>query len=448
TILLGPEEAYAIGNVTITDPDVTAGAADLRIRWREGVRGGTATRLRARIGAIQITAARAEITPALWTLFDAEGTACRGTPPFLSARSRRVEIIPGQRGSLRNVQLRVLGVGTPVLPVPFGFSLDERSEGVKLPSLTYRREQGLGVSFGAARLPDQSSQIVANYAAFPSSKPTYGVVYSRTSLPPTDGQGRFQPVSDLDERFFYSYFGSIYAGEPESEVNYLRRKRSNLGVESLFNIAATGRRNDDILYSKALAGVFETGGPLGSGGYQLQLRPQIFREGRGAFRPRGVVSADYAQPLLNRGRTTVIGRLDGYLTASRGVFGFGGGEVGVAYRASPNIILGASAFAFAEVGRPSYSLDPLAQTRGGSLRVDINTAPTKISLLARYDSSLRRFDREYRISQVVGCLEPVVIYREFPRSYQIGLRFRLNDLAGLVSRRDPKRPKPRDPFAR
>ena len=453
TIALATQEAYALGNVRIIDPEGELQAENFRFRWKLGARQGTAERLSAVIGSVRLKAARAVLTPERYTLYDVEGTACRGNPPFLSASAPDLTVIPGKRGTARRPRLSILGYKLPAVPT-IGFSLDNRTQGIRLPSLTYRQSEGLGVSFGGNRLFDESSQGVFNFAAFPGKSPSYGASYNRTSLAPGESRAALSPISDLDERFFFSWFQNVYAGVPESEVNYLRQKRASIGAASLFNVSATGRRRDAPLYSKAIEGIVERGGPItegpfAGGGYRAQLRSSLFAEEGGAYSPRVSLTTNAARILATRGRLVTIGRADSNLVASRSLFGYAGGEVGFGYRANENVRFGASAFAYAEVGDAPFTLDGLAYPRGFSLRTDLNSAPTKFSLMLRFDERGRQFDREYRFSQVVGCLEPVIVYREFPRTYQLGLRFRIDDLVGALQRRDPNRTAPRsNPYER
>lgn len=443
TVALATQEAYALGNVRIVDPEGDVQAENFRFRWKLGARRGTAERVSAEIGSVRLKAARAILTPEKYTLYDVEGTACRGNPPFLSARAPELTVIPGKRGTARRPQLSILGRRLPAVP-SIGFSLDNRTQGIRLPSLTYRQSEGLGVSFGGNRLFGESAQGVFNYSAFPGQAPSYGASYNQTSLAPGESRAALSPVSDLDERFFFSWFQNIYAGVPESEVNYLRQKRANAGAASLFNVGATGRMRDSPLYSKAIEGILERGGPisegpLAGGGYRAQLRASYFAEEGGTYSPRVSLTTNAAKLLGVRGRLTTVGRLDSNLVASKTLFGYAGGEIGVGYRANQNVRFGASAFAYAQAGDAPFTLDPLANPRGFSIRTDLNSAPTKFSLLLRYDERGRQFDREYRFSQVIGCLEPVIVYREFPRTYQVGLRFRIDDLIGALQKRDPNR---------
>lgn len=438
---LGTEEGYAEGNVRIIDPDGTVNADRFSFSWREGARRGEAEAFSAEVGGTRLAGSRIVYTPEKTTIYDAFGTACRRqTLPFLAARSRKVDIVPGQRATVERPQLQILGQRLPALPTNLGFSLDPRTEGLRLPSITYNRTRNeFGVAAGGNYLLDRQTQVDFDVSAFPSNRPRYGAQYFHSTLPPDAPQGRLAAISDLDERFFYSWFTSIFSGEPDSEVNYLRQLRSSYGASTQFNAGATGRPPGGGPYTKLLEGIVERGGPLGVGGYQTQLRASAFREGFGAFGPRISLNADYAQEIFRRGRFSTIGRFDTNLIAGKGLFGYAGGEVGGSYDVAPGIRFGASAFAYAQAGDSGYTLDAIRYPTGFSFRADLNSAPTKYSLLLRFDERGRQFDREYRFSQVIGCLEPVIAYREYPRSYQIGLRFRLDDLTNILQRRDPRR---------
>ena len=460
SLTLETEQAYAFGDVRIVDPEGTVNATDLQFRYGEGVQGGTAQNVAIRVGATRVEAARMVYTPERTVLYDAFGTACRQSPPFLAVRSSQAVVIPGKRASLRYPQIQVFGQSLPAIPQVVGFSLDPRTEGVQLPSATYNRRRGeVGITAGGNRLLNHdTAQGSFFFQAYPSRRPSYGGEYFQSTLPADAPQGRLSVISDFDERFFYSWFTNVGAGEPTSEVDYLRTPRSNYGATTQFNGGASGRPAGGVgNYSKLIEGVLERGGPLGAGGYKTTFRAAAFREGLGGggfgglegFGPRLSVTGDYSQILATRGRFTTLGRADGSLVAGKGVYGFFGGEAGVFYTARPGVRFGASAFAYAQAGDSGYTLDGIRYPAGFSLRTDLNSAPTKYSLLLRFNPSLKQFDREYRISQVVGCLEPLVVFREYPRSYQIGLRFRLDDISNLLQRRNiGRRTKPRSPFER
>jgi hypothetical protein len=59
--------------------------------------------------------------------------------------------------------------------------------------------------------------------------------------------------------------------------------------------------------------------------------------------------------------------------------------------------------------------------------------------MQKYDHELGWFDREYWIAQAAGCLEPYLIYRKFPQTYTLGVRFRMDDLYDIISRRSFRR---------
>ncbi len=71
--------------------------------------------------------------------------------------------------------------------------------------------------------------------------------------------------------------------------------------------------------------------------------------------------------------------------------------------------------------------------------------PTQISYLLKYDRGRGNYDRQYIISQVVGCLEPYVLYRKFPDDYKIGVRLRIDRFLRMLSSREFKRRRPAQP---
>ncbi len=448
TVTLETEQGFAFGNVRILDPDGTVNADSFLFRWSEGARSGVAENVTLQIGPTQIRGSRIEYSPEKTTLYDASGTACRRTIPFLAARSRQVDIIPGRSATVQRPQFQLFGQRLPALPTNIAFSLDPRAENLRIPRPSFGGA-GVGVTGGGSQLLNPQTVVGYNLVVFPEDRPRYGFHFHRTDLAPEVPQGRLRPISDFDERFFYSWFTSVMAPQPQSEVDYLRLNRSSYGVATEVNVSARGRVPGGGLYTKLLEGVVERGGPLGPGGFQTQLRASVFQEGSESIGPRMNWTGDYAQILGTRGRLTTIGRLDSSLVAGKGLYGFAGGEIGGAYTAMPGVRFGASVFAYAQAGDSGYTLDRLRYPAGFSLRADANSAPTKLSLLFRFDERGRQFDREYRFSQVIGCLEPVITYREYPQAFQLGLRFRLDDVANLLQRLGPKgrRTKP-NPFER
>jgi len=107
------------------------------------------------------------------------------------------------------------------------------------------------------------------------------------------------------------------------------------------------------------------------------------------------------------------------------------------------LALGAAYVAASEAGRPDFLADRLVSKHAVHLRADLNLGPTKISYLAKFDNDRNKwYDREYSISQVVGCIEPYVVKREFPNDYAVGIRLRLGDFLGILQRREQVRTKP------
>jgi hypothetical protein len=62
--------------------------------------------------------------------------------------------------------------------------------------------------------------------------------------------------------------------------------------------------------------------------------------------------------------------------------------------------------------------------------------------MQKWDRRLGWFDREYTASQVIGCLEPFLLYRKYPQDYNLGIRFRLDEFYDVLRRRDFRRSPP------
>ncbi|MDH4389613.1 MAG: hypothetical protein QE269_12900, partial [Fimbriimonas sp.] len=118
-----------------------------------------------------------------------------------------------------------------------------------------------------------------------------------------------------------------------------------------------------------------------------------------------------------------------------GRYSWFGGEAGLSYEPKENTRLSVGVYGYRSFGRALYDADLFNSDQGISLRGDIYGNATKISMLWRYDPSQGWFDRQFRISQVMGPVEPVIIYRQNPNEYQFGLRFRMDQVLGLLLNR-------------
>src|SRR5262249_37167624 len=113
------------------------------------------------------------------------------------------------------------------------------------------------------------------------------------------------------------------------------------------------------------------------------------------------------------------------------------------FKPIPQLTLGAAYIAGGQGGRPDFISDELVSKNAAHFRADLNLGPTQISYLAKYDMNGKGwYDREFSVSQAVGCLEPFITGREFPRDYVLGVRLRLGDFFDMLQRRKQTRTKP------
>lgn len=429
--------AKASGNVRFDDPDGNLTADSLSFDWTPGKSHGTAENFVAHLANVTLRAARAEISPNKYELFDVSGTSCRRDPPLFALKTRHLILYPESYGKAERPSVDILGHRILSLP-DRTFNLNPRTEGFNPPSISYRKGNGLGVSFRSGFLLSQRTDVVTTFSSYPGALPSYGVVYTQSLLPAEKIAHIVTPRSELSERFSFGYLENILVEHPEDETSFLRRTRKSLGFDSLWNQSSTGR-GDPAHYTKPLEGVFETGGISGPVGYYGQARLQSIRRNGEDINTRLVLagSAGPQSRLIGKNLST-LARVDTSLFVGPN-YGWMRGMAGVVYRPITQFTASAGGYASTQFGDSQYAIDPLFSRNGMVFRGDLNLGPTKFSYMSKWDHTLGWFDREYTASQVVGCLEPFVVYRGNPSTYNIGIRFRLDDFYDLLRRRDFRR---------
>lgn len=438
--LLGSEHATATGHVKLDDPDgqVTADSLDLNLK---GVRRGSATNVFATIAGARITAAKADLTPTLWTFYDVTLTTCRNKVPLYSVRSRKLTLIPGKRGKAENPRLSLFGHQLLTLPTQ-NFNLDRRSEGLRPPSFSYQRDRGLGIAWVSGILLDDRTGVGGAFATFPKSLPGYSLQVSRTWIPADLSQGLIAPRSEFSERYGYGYLDSIENASPETEAGTVRAPRKSLSLGSSWN-QSTSRGSAGEFFSKAVELSAERGGDLGSAGFISQMRLQTIRQQGGPWITRGVLTGSIGSPLAHfTGNLVGWARVDGESYLGPKTSGWLHGTVGIAYNPVKQLRLSAGYVTGRDFGTSQFDIDRLGIGFGFNVRADLDLGPTKISFLTKHDGKLGWWDREYSVSQVVGCLEPFVTYRKSPADYRIGLKIRIDQFVDVLQSRDFKRKSP------
>ena len=454
------QRAKATGNVTLDDPEANLSAEDLEFTWKTGARKGHAKNIQIRVGHVHIRAKEANLTPELWTFLEVEGTNC---PSVYWVRSPRLTLEPGKKGKIENPALHFFGRKLLTLP-DRNFNLDPRTQGVSIPSINFRRGQGLGVSWDAGFLLNEYTNLYMSAGAFKGAYPGFGVTATRTNVSASKASSIITPGSEIGERFRFGYLESIEIDNPSQELRFLRTPRQSVSVASLWN-AGVGGRTFETSVSKAIEGVYEVGGLLGGknvtrtnaegeqtttleGGlsYISQVRLQHIRERGGPFVSRGIALGSVELPSIQLGpKLSTLTRIDASQFLGKKGFGWVRGSAGLVYEPTPQVTLAGGFVMSKEAGTPDFQFDRLVAEQGFHLRADLNLGATKISYLTKYDKALKWYDREYMISQVAGCFEPFILYRQFPSDYRFGLRLRLDNFYDILQRRNFKRTKPAAP---
>lgn len=440
---LRPFEAYAIGKVSIVDPDGTISASNLWFTWDDARRNleqevvGTAEDVEVHVSTVWIKADKMEQSKSGIDLQKVAISTGGWNHPLYQFNAKSIFVIPGKRATAKSVELTVLGVRLPAVP-QFLFSLDPRASGVQIPRIGFRQGAGIGMSWGGDYLVNDSTDVSAAVNAYPKVLPTYSVAYGRSAVPVEQaGLNQFAISDQFGERSIFSFFGNIYTQRIEDAYDRIRIPKNLFSVGSSFNFETSSRITDrKTNYSRPLEIGYERGGPMGTWGYLVQAKASRISESQGGGSAnRLALQANVFTPLAKFGRVTAGTRIDGLYRLDSSPSGYFGAEGGLTYSALDNLRFSGGAYGYYNFGTPLFDGDNFSTNQGFVVRGDWFGAATNISLMYRYDPTQGWFDREYRISQVMGSIEPVIIYRESPRHYQLGIRFRTQDIVKLLQRR-------------
>lgn len=435
------QRAVAEGNVSLTDPDATFSAQRLTLSWREDRRGAELTQVRASVRGASFTADRASLQPELWQFVNVDGTTCGERVPLYRIKSPLVTMVPGRSGRVTRPTLFLFNRRILTLPSQ-PINLDKRVDGIGLPSLSYRPDSGLGVSWNPTILVNEQTAIGVNGAFFRSALPSYGARWSRSTVSFTESQQQIVPRDDLGERFNVSYFDTVEIARPQDEYRFLGDKRRTFGVQTQWN-AASALDPSPTRYSKPLEVAYEISGrnPWGatyssvrSGGLQTSTKRVVRTSGQvsHAFRPWAI-----------RENLVAYSRLDAYGTVGGQPFAWLRGTVGVAYQPIPEVLLGTALVAGDSTGRADFLFDELPDRFNLNLRADFLLGRTRIQLLTKRALIPGRFsgwfDTQFAIGQVVGCAEVFVLSKREPRDYRFGVKLRLDQFVDLLQQRNFER---------
>jgi hypothetical protein len=436
TLLLGDESRRAIaeGEVRIIDMDGTAHASQFEFDWMNGR--GSAQVVELESHGVLIRANRLQIEPNRWQAFDVYATPCaEERTPLFHLQARSLTVRPGVSASASRPTFGLFGRNLVTLP-SYRFGFGARRQGFRLPGVSFSQGR-LGVRWSSQFLLDPRTVLEAG-ARFQQREHPGGRIELTRGIGPQPGGGvALSPRTDLEERFTYGYFDHVGVHSPLQEREYLDQPRTSISAGAAWNETTVGRRNDAV-FTKPLEFVLEHA--LSARGVQLegQVRYQTIRRQSEGMHGRlmGQFVALLPSYELRPGLATHV-RFDAAVYRNPGSnFGWGAAQIGLIYQASPHIRLGAAYVAGAERGSPLFEQDSLFSRGAYHLRGDFDWRTTRLSVLGKYDVGRRSlYGYEVAVAQAIGCIEPFVAFRSFPRSFSFGIRLRLDDLEEAIRRR-------------
>ena len=439
---LRPLEAFAIGKVAIVDPDGNLQASDLWFTWDSERKShpnevtGIANTVDIRIETTHIKADKLQIATSKWDLTKVAMWTGNWRTPLFRFDADDVTIYPGKKGIANGMTLSMLGVKLPVIP-RYSFSLDPRTGGFSIPTIGFRQGAGVGMSWNGNIPLNDASTLTASFAAFPKVQPTYAISYSKSNVSTEEiGPNQFRISDPFTERSQFSYFGNIYEESLQTAYAGMRTRKNLFSLNSTFNYETLGRKTDRVVnYSQPLEIGYENGGPEGGWAYLFQAKAsRIVEAGNRSAARLGLNGSAFA-PIATSGRFVAGTRFDAVVRVDGSSSGFLGAETGFSYKPRDSMAFAAGAYGYKNYGTPLFQGDQFVTNQGYVVRGDWYGAATNISLMFRYDPALGWFDREYRLAQVMGPIEPTLVFRESPRQYVIGIRLRIQDIGKLLQRR-------------
>lgn len=427
--------AEASGNVRLIDPEGEILATYLQFSWAKQT--GAGRQVVVRVGSLEVTADSIHIQPGLWTLFNVAGTPCPGRLPLYFIRTRELTIRPGVGGSAKHPEISILGRKIATLP-DHDFRFGGESNSFNLPYPTYRNDRGLGITWQAGIPLSPATKAFTRYATFQHSLPYYSLnlMHSFTAAAPAE-----VIRSELGERFSFGYFDSVTVADPAAERDYLRARRAEVGLSTLWG--ADGRNTTDAAnkVNKPLEFLGQAAGELGAFGLLGLVRAQEIRIGDGPAHHRGIFEGNLSGPTLPIARhLSLVSRADVAQFFDGGGYGWVRGSTGLVYEPNGVWRLGVSYASGRDYGTPLFPFDEIERSQELNLRGDLVLPNTRLRVLLKFSPDRRTlFDDEFYLSQVVGCIEPFIVYRKHPHKFFVGIRLPIFDELQRVSERVQRR---------
>ncbi|MBL8048189.1 MAG: hypothetical protein JNJ45_05855 [Chthonomonas sp.] len=446
----------ARGQVVVTDPEGELRGQSFKFNWKE--KSGSANNVSIIINRVRVRASSILITEGKWLLRDFSLTTSKSRRPDLAVSGREFELTPGKSGRIRRPKITLFGQNISV-PFTLPIALDRRVEGLRLPTVGFRKGDGVGLTwFSGVILSERAftperrgplgalqltSTLSADFGIFPTSYPTYSATLVTSTLRPSADTGLIKPLSDIDERFRQSPMESVLSRGFSSEERPFRNSRYTAALGFAYNQQTNQRVVESEQVSRRAELTLEHAQRLGTGGWLNQLRIHDIRDDSAkSFRPRAVMTSGIVSGALPLGRLTLRGRADVLGTLGGGTNGFGWarGAVTLTLPVVPGVSLSGQYVTASEFGTPALLLDRLYDRNGFRARLDYKLGPTTASLLYKYNFDRRQWtDTEFSLAWVAGSYEPFIASRLDPKTFVFGVRVRFEDIAQRLSSRSVKR---------
>lgn len=424
-------EGIAEGEVQLIDPDGTATADRLEFKWSDHT--ATGDKVSIVVSGLHLNAEKIEVKPGEWILTAVEAAPDDGKKPLFGLKSPRIVYRPGSTGKAYRASLSIFGNKLITLP-SYEFGGKRSADGLRIPSVSFNN--GWGIKWRSSVLVDDRTRLGGGFRSKKGDWPGAQAELTRSLLPRNEPGTLRPPIDDFGERFGSGYFDSLFVRRPSSERELLGARRSSVTLATTFNQSMVARANDR-LYSKPIEIVAEEGREVGGFGLLANARYQRIRQEGGREESRGVVIGSALAPSLELGgglATHVRFDTTAYLGKDR--YQWGQVQAGLIYRPSDQLRLGGSYVIASQNGTALFENDRLFSMRAFHGRFDVDFGSTRFSLLSKYDFDRRKwYDNEIGVSQVVGPLEPYLIFREFPRTISFGVRFRADEVFDRIQRR-------------
>lgn len=426
-------EAKATGRVTLVDPDATVSGEELELNTK--TRTGSMRNGALQIDVVSIRAATIAVGPERYDATQVEIWFAREGRPPAFAKADTVTLYRDERIVGRN--LRLVWNGVQIGPIPvWETSLDRRSGGIQFPKIDQTRDR-VGIRWDAEVDLDAQTVVNFGFGAIPDRYPRGNVTIARSLLGAGSPEIRLVPRSEFDERARDGWFNRVTQRTVAGERRDTGLERSVLSVTSFWNNGATARP----VSARNIYRPWEVSwtGATTRDGWSYQARTTVsetrLRPGEDSVTRMGVTLASLA-PNVRFGQLRTHLRFDAFGTVGEQQYGWLRGEAGLIWNPEPWITVGAAYMSSADAGRPDFPVDPLASRHGWLVRADYTRGPYFVRFLTKYDA--RRggwYSNEYEIAIAADVFEPYIYSRDFPNTFQVGVRFRLDRFRDRVRAR-------------